>query len=90
MTHRIRGKIKLISKQGKIFGVIYGDDLKDYFFIPSFLRIPDAFPLLTVNTVMEFTPAPSEKGWRAYNVTVITAPMMETTHGLKESHQHHQ
>ena len=40
MTHRIRGSVKLISTTPKVFGVIVGDDLRDYFFIPSSVRVP--------------------------------------------------
>lgn len=40
MTHRIRGAVKLVSKSGKIFGVIIGDDLRDHFFLPSSVRVP--------------------------------------------------
>lgn len=79
MTHRIRGSVKLISKQGKIFGVIVGDDLRDYFFIPSCLKLPAAFHSLELQAVVEFTPRSTERGMRAWNVSVLHSP--ERSHG---------
>lgn len=86
MTHRIRGKVKLIHKDGKIFGVILGDDLRDYFFIPSFLRVPSAFHALESGAHVEFTPRSTEKGMRAWNVSVLIS-VTETTHGERQSLQ---
>ncbi len=83
MTHRIRGSVKLISKQGKVFGVIVGDDLRDYFFIPSCLKSPPQFLTIEINAVVEFTPRSTERGMRAWNVSVL--PLMERSHG--ESYQ---
>ena len=79
MTHRIRGSVKLISKQGKVFGVIVGDDLRDYFFIPSCLKLPVQFPIIEVSTIVEFTPRSTERGMRAWNVSVLPSP--ERSHG---------
>lgn len=79
MTHRIRGKIKVLSKESRIFGVIIGDDLRDYFFIPSFLRVPTLFQSLECEAVVEFTPRSTEKGMRAWNVSVLNAA--ERSHG---------
>lgn len=80
MTHRIRGKIKLLSLQGKVYGVIVGDDLRDYFFIPSMLRVPSLFPQLEMHAHVEFTPRSTERGMRAWNVSVLHS-RTESSHG---------
>lgn len=79
MTHRIRGTVKLIEKQGKIYGVIIGDDLRDYFFIPSCLKLPAQFQTLEISAHVEFTPRSTERGMRAWNVSVLRTP--ERSHG---------
>lgn len=83
MSHRgsvrIRGFVKLIQKEGKIFGVIVGDDLRDYFFIPSCMKMPPLFHSLELKTTVEFTPRSTERGMRAWNVSVLRTT--EHSHG---------
>ena len=71
---RIRGFIKLLSKQDRVFGIIEGDDLREYFFIPSYLREPAGFQSLTEHVPVEFTPRSTIRGMRAWNVSVLSLP----------------
>ena len=86
MTHRIRGKVKLIHKHGKIFGVIMGDDLRDYFFIPSLMQYPHAFHALEQHSPVEFMAKATPTGLRAVDISVLIS-VTETTYGESSAHQ---
>ena len=86
MNHsvRIRGTVKLIEREPRIFGLIEGDDLRDYMFIPSYLREPLLFLSLTINATVEFTPRSTMRGMRAWNISVLsTTP--EASHRGEEA-----
>ena len=74
MNHsvRIRGFVKLIEREPRIFGVIEGDDLRDYMFIPSYLREPMLFLKLAQHATVEFTPRSTMRGMRAWNISVLS------------------
>lgn len=72
LSSRIRGNVKLISRQGKTFGIIVGDDLRDYMFLPSYMEIPEQFLYLNPLTPVEFSPWHHGVGkLRAWNVSVL-------------------
>ena len=83
MTHRIRGTIKLISRQPKVFGIILGDDFRDYFFIPSYMQVPEQFVGLTsaCKLTVEFEPRArlnTDKRY-AWDVSVLFTTTAEHT-----------
>lgn len=53
------------------FGIIIGDDDRDYFFMPSYMRLPQYFPQLTLGSKFTFDPEDHPRGWRARNITVV-------------------
>lgn len=67
---RTLGTIKHLSRWPKVFGIIIGDDLREYFFIPSFLDTPVLFTSLEIGTPVEFLPYWTGSKWRANLVTV--------------------
>ena len=86
MTRRIRGKVELISPGPRIFGIITGDDLREYFFIPSSLHLPPLFATLRPDQGVEFTPRSTFKGMRAWNVSVLSQSSEKATHGEESIH----
>ena len=86
MTERMRtrGTIKHLSKWPKVFGIIIGDDLREYMFIPSFLDTPVLFTALEVGMLVEFLPCWTGSRWRA---NLVTVPSLVSTepHGGKDT-----
>lgn len=68
---RIRGKIKLVKFDQQIFGVIDGDDGRDYFFIPSLMLHKQTYWRLEPGFTVEFMPLPTDHGFRASEITVL-------------------
>lgn len=56
---------------GKGSAIIVGDDGHHYMFIPSMMRAPTLFRLLTVGTKVVFYPKPTPRGLRATGITVV-------------------
>ena len=85
MNHsvRIRGTVKHVERAPRIYGIIEGDDLRDYMFIPSYFRDPLQFLTLPINCVVEFTPRSTMRGMRAWNISVLSLSS-EITHGEKD------
>lgn len=53
------------------FGIIVGDDGHHYMFLPSYMRLPQFFPQLTLGSTVTFDPKMTDRGMRARNITVI-------------------
>lgn len=73
-TLRIGGRIHKIqydrlSRTG--FGIIVGDDERHYMFLPSYMRLPQLMPQLTLGSTVTFVPRDTERGMRARNITVL-------------------
>lgn len=78
--YRIRGTVKLTGAVKK-FSIIIGDDGRDYFTIPSLFRFAQAYACLRPGSAVEFDPTPTEQGWRATDVTVLSLT-------AKDAHAH--
>ena len=87
---RSYGKIKFLSRGPKIFGVVVGDDLRDYFFIPSFLEYPAQFHQLVEYIRVEFTPHWTGDKWRAWHISVPSLDLTEIDARGKEDRIHQQ
>ena len=74
MTFRIQGIVKTISMAKPIFGIISGDDGREYFFIPSFFQFKQAYWCLAEGSRLEFVPQPTSRGLRAEEITVLSTP----------------
>lgn len=73
-TLRIGGHIHKIqydrlSRTG--FGIIVGDDERHYMFLPSYMRLPQLMPQLTLGSTVSFDPRDTPRGMRARNITVL-------------------
>lgn len=51
-------------------GIIIGDDAHHYFFMPSLMRDPYEFPILTIGSRVAFYPTNTVRGWRATGISV--------------------
>lgn len=69
--YRLQGSIKRVSTAPKIFGVILGDDQRDYFFIPSMMRVKSEFFRLREGLRVEFDSNLTAQGLRAGDVFVL-------------------
>lgn len=69
--YRLQGSIKRVSTAPKIFGVIVGDDQRDYFFIPSLMRVKSEFFRLREGLRVEFESTVTDTGLRAADVCVL-------------------
>lgn len=74
MTFRIQGHVKTISMAKPIFGIILGDDDREYFFIPSFFQFKQAYWCLLPGARLEFLPQATSRGLRAEDITVLSTP----------------
>lgn len=52
------------------FGIIVGDDERHYMFLPSYMRLPQLMPQLTIGSTVTFDPKDTPRGMRARNITV--------------------
>lgn len=73
-TLRIGGRIhKLqynrLTRTG--FGIIVGDDERHYMFLPSYMRLPQLMPQITLGSTVTFDPKDTPRGMRARNITVL-------------------
>lgn len=56
---------------GKGCAIIVGDDGHHYMFMPSMMRAPNLYRLLTIGTQVVFYPKPTPNGLRATGVSVV-------------------
>ena len=60
------------------FGIIVGSDERHYMFLPSYMRLPQLMPQLTLGSTVTFDPKETPRGLRARNITVthVASPEM--------------
>jgi cold shock CspA family protein len=74
MTTRIQGSVKEISTRKPIFGIILGDDDREYFFMPSSCQFKQTYWCLHPGSRLEFHPFTSDRGLRAEDISVLSTP----------------
>jgi hypothetical protein len=72
MSFRIQGRVKEISMSKPMYGIITGDDDREYFFIPSFFQHKRAYFGLRPGSRLEFLPDSTTRGLRADKITVLS------------------
>lgn len=74
-------KLKYNAVERTGFCIIIGDDLHHYMALPSFFRLPQLFPQLTIGSKVTFAPKVTDRGMRARNITVthVVAEMPDGT-----------
>mgnify|MGYP001617058214 CR=1 FL=1 len=63
-------KVKYDRVERTGFVIIVGDDLHHYMALPSYFRLPQLFPQLTIGSKVTFAPKTTDRGMRARNITV--------------------
>ena len=78
--YRIEGAIKRLSTAPKIYGVVTGDDSRDYFFLPSFMRTKTEFFRVNEGMRVEFDSLMTENGYRALDMVVLWLSLSKELH----------
>ena len=82
--YRIQGRVKRLCTAPKVFGIVAGDDGKDYLFLPSSMQTKSEFYRVLTGMTMEFDALSTASGCRAFDVNVLWLSLHEG-HGDGES-----
>ena len=69
-------KVKYNQVERTGFVIILGDDLHHYLALPSYFRLPQLVPQLTIGSKVSFAPKIHDRGMRARNITVLSVAEM--------------